>query len=81
MVWVCITFKGDFRLCFIDGILNGQKYVEILKCKLFGLTNFPYIYQQDNYPSYTSRVCQNWFKKNGINALFWPLKSPDLNII
>lgn len=81
MVWGAITYDGQFRLCFVDGTLNGKKYVDILRCKLRGLVNYDYIFQQDNCPAHKSHICRNWMMENELNVLIWPAQSPDLNII
>lgn len=81
MVWGAITYNGTFRLCFIDGTLDGTKYVDILKCKLRGLLFHKHIFQHDNCPAHKSKKCTKWFQDNDLNVLIWPPQSPDLNII
>ncbi|CAF2761239.1 unnamed protein product [Rotaria sp. Silwood2] len=39
------------------------------------------VFQQDNDPKHTSHVVNNWFRKKGIERLFWPPFSPDVNPI
>ena len=39
------------------------------------------VFMQDDAPAHRASVTQEWFKKNKIQTLDWPPKSPDLNPI
>jgi hypothetical protein len=84
-VWVAISWNGVSEIHFINGRLNGQKYVnEILKvslaqyCNTF-FHNQHYILQQDNCPCHTATITKNYFSNQNIEVLDWPSVSPDLN--
>jgi len=90
MVWGMITAKGMGRLHWIDGIMCGPDYVEILDKQFLGTLKDlkirrsgkeGLIFQQDNDPKHTSKVAQEWFQKKNVKKLPWPPSSPDMNII
>ena len=39
------------------------------------------IFQQDNAPSHTAKICKQWFEENNIKIMSWPAISLDLNCI
>ncbi|XP_073531794.1 mRNA-capping enzyme isoform X3 [Phyllobates terribilis] len=77
MVWGC--FAGDTvgDLLKIEGILNQHGYHSILQRHAIPsglrLVGPSFIFQQDNDPKYTSRLCKGY--------LTWPPQSPYLNPI
>lgn len=91
IVWGCISWEGILILEVIDGTLNSDKYLNILRRRL--LRNFPtlhpknlkgkgslsLIYQQDGATSHTSNDVLSYFEQRSIELLPWPAKSPDLN--
>ena len=87
MLWGCMTWNGIGRLVFIDGIMNGEMYRDIInnnlpltnKTRKFELENA--IFQHDNDPKHTAKVTQKWFEDSGVQVLDWPAQSPDLNPI
>jgi hypothetical protein len=94
MVWGCMSTTGVGRLKVCQGIVNAQKYIDILETKMLASArslfdphvNNPrrvpdFVYQQDNAPCHTAKVVQKWFKTNKVNVLDWPGNSPDLNPI
>ena len=86
MVWGCIARNGIGRLHKIDGNVNAQHYLKILKyCALPSMQHLygdqPAIFQQDNAPCHTAKVVKEWIHTNNINTLSWPGNSPDLNPI
>ena len=61
MVWGAISVHGTSRLCIVDGMMNQQKYIEVIKTHLppqirewYGGT--PWIFQQDSAPCHTARL-------------------------
>lgn len=86
MVWGCITFNGVGTITVIDGIVNAQRYIDILEAHLWPVVvrHFPednYIYQDDNAPVHRARIVQDYKRENNIHSMVWPAQSPDLNII
>lgn len=89
MVWGCFSYGGVGQLVKIDGIMKKEQYHSILQryaipsgVKLIG-RNF--IFQQDNDPKHTSKLCMNYLKKKqddgALQILTWPPQSPDVNPI
>lgn len=92
MVWSCMTWYGPGFITKIDGGLNAELYVEILKdefmqtVEYYGIDKDTYIFQQDNDPKHTSKLAKAYLESQGLTEergryLFWPAQSPDLNPI
>ena len=87
MVWGCFAAHGVGHLKRIEGIMDAQKYLDILDEPmihsadlLFGRDNWKF--QQDNDPKHTAKVVQEWMHDNEVPRLEdWPAQSPDLNPI
>ena len=68
MVWNYISSKGVGKLVFIDGILNKNKYLSILKDNLIKSANNMNIrdsfkFYQDNDPKHNkSRIVQEYLQ-------------------
>ena len=79
MVFAAIGYDGTFLLRKIDGNLNGQKYLDMLKEDimpiLIGKFNSDFIYQQDGARPHTSKKVMYFFKEKDINVLEWPSHS------
>ena len=85
-----LMFWGSFcghkigRLHVCEGIMNSDKYINVLQRRLLPFINDvgpDVIYQQDGAPCHTSRKSMNWLKEHNIEVLDWPGNSPDLNPI
>jgi transposase len=48
-------------------------------CQQFGEGHF--LFQYDNAPVHKVRSIQKWLVEIGVEQLFWPAQSPDLNLI
>ena len=85
MVWGCMSSKGLGRLHFIDGIMNSEVYVEILRdCMLPSARDIlgrRFQFQHDNDPKHTSKKVTEFLKQKKVKVLVWPPQSPDLNPI
>jgi hypothetical protein len=87
LAWGCITSSGVRELIRIKGIMDSDKYIEVLSNGLlrtmekFGLNTENVIFMQDNDPKYTSKKTKEWLKINKINCLEWKPQSPDMNPI
>ena len=85
MVWGCMAAKGVGRLHIVEGIVNADKYINILQhCMIPSaqqLFQGTYFFQDDNAPCHRAKVVVAWMKQNNISTIDWPAQSPDLNPI
>ena len=88
MVWgaIGVGFKSD--LTFIEGTLNANDYIELLKTngifqKCNDIIGSSFIFQQDGAPCHTASVTLDWLRIQAkVKLLFgWPPESPDLSPI
>ena len=83
MVWGCMGWESVGKLAEVEGRMNANQYVDILKDNLLpsleesGVPLEDVIFQQDNDPKHTSKKAKKWMEDNGINVLDWPPQSPD----
>ena len=83
MVWWCVAL---FR---IQGTLNQHGYHSILqRCAIpsgLRLVGQSFVFQQDNDPKHTSRLCKGYLTKKEsdgvLHQMTWPPQSPNLNPI
>lgn len=86
MVWGCMAANGVGSLCFIDGIMNHRKYIDILTAELIpsvtklGIRD-TYIFSQDNDPKHTAWNTRQWLLYNTRRQIKTPPQSPDINPI
>ena len=81
MAWGFVKSDGTRGLQKFCGIMNSQKYKEILIETLF-----PYMFlgeklQQDNAPCHISTETLTFFNENCVDFIENPSQSPDLNLI
>lgn len=87
MVWGCMSAKGVGKLHFIDGIVNAQKYKEILEASFLpsiaqcAADDGDFMFQQDGAPCHTAKIVKTWFQEHNIPVLKWTSSSPDLSPI
>ena len=89
-VWGCVSYDCKLPLLRVQGRLTGQRYRdEVLAAAvdphldthpLRGPRDRP-LFQQDNAPVHTARVCRDFLRTNSIDVMPWPSRSPNLNII
>lgn len=93
LCWGAISYQGICILECLEGTINSDIYVDILKRRL--LRNLPalspqtkkgasmdrLIYQHDGAGIHTSFQVQSYFQSREITILPWPPRSPDLNLI
>lgn len=82
LLWGYISFEGVGKLCCFNGIMNADKYINILDnyFKPY-ITNDSY-FQFDNDSKHTSLKASNYLFNNNIKCIrWWPPNSPDLNPI
>ena len=82
MIWDCMTWEGVGYAAKIEGRMDGDLYLQILKDELqqtlehYDLNPSDTIFQQDNDPKHTCKKVKEW-----LEAMVWPPQSPDLNPI
>ena len=80
-----MSSKGLGRLHFIDGIMNSDMYIEILRDQMMPsareVLGRRYLFQHDNDPKHTSKKVTAFLKQKKVKLLAWPPQSPDLNPI
>jgi len=87
MVWGCMTWEGVGYAAKIDGRMDGDLYLQILKddlqnsLRFYGLNPSDVIFQQDNDPKHTCRKVKEWLEGQEFQTMVWPAQSPDLNPI
>lgn len=89
MVWGCFSYAGVGDLYRIKGTLDRNGYHHILKTHAnpsgMRLIGRGYVFQQDNDPKHTSKLCLNFLKNKEnsgeLKIMKWPPQSPDLNPI
>jgi DDE superfamily endonuclease/Transposase len=90
MVWGCVGNNVTGSLVKIEGIMTQQVYKDILQNaalpsggKIYSSENW--IFQEDNDPKHSSKLCRSFLEKeantNGFEVLKWPPQSPDLSPI
>ena len=86
-IWSCITYEGVGWLFKIDGTLEKELYLKILKDELmqtlthYSLDEAKIIFQQDNDPKHTAKIVKEWLTQQKFETMVWPPQSPDLSPI
>ena len=85
MVWGAFSAKGPGPISQVVGIMNAQKYIEILENNLEKYLHenmaANYTFQQDNDPKHAAKATKAWFEQKKIKVMEWPAQSADLNPI
>lgn len=89
MVWGCFSYAGVGDLHRIKGTLDQKGYHSILKMHAIPsgmrLIGRGFLFQQDNDPKHTSKLCATYLKnkedRGELKIMKWPPQSPDLNPI
>jgi len=92
MIWGCFGSDKLGPIVFIDGKINSDKYIELLRSNFLpyvdalindGATNITF--QQDNATPHTAKKSCAWmeeeFKEREIELMVWPSNSPDMSPI
>ena len=84
-IWGGISARGATRIVMFTGIMNAQRYTQILDKGLIPFLRkyFPdgHRLQQDNDPKHNSNYEKKYFEDKNINWWKTPPESPDLNPI
>ena len=85
-MWAGISATVKMDLVFIDGNLNGQRYIdEVLTSHVLPfLRQMPDadpIFQDDNARLHRSRIVDDFLRVNNVNRMDWPAMSPNLSCI
>ena len=89
MVWGCFGNNKPGYLVRITGKLNKEGYLKILQDAAvpsgLNIIGREFIFQQDNDPKHSSKLCQNFLKQKSdekiLKIMQWPSQSPDLSPI
>ena len=92
MIWGCFAGNKLGPIVFVDGTVNADKYIELLRETVLpfldalledGTTNI--VFQQDNATPHTANRTRAWLenvlKERGIALMDWPPNSPDMSPI
>ena len=86
-VWRGFCYHRRLPFVRIHDTLNNKKYREILDQHVFpdATTTWEHIsnfsLQEDNCGPHKSKDIKNYLDENIVHSMFWPLQSPDLNLI
>ena len=84
MFWGCFSKLGLGPLVAIEGSMNAQNYIELLKDIVLpelAAAGRPMVFMQDNAPCHKARVVLDFLGVNSIETLKWTPQSPDMNPI
>jgi transposase len=87
MVWGCLMGGKVGSIYQVEGILEKNQMLSILENYAIPsglrLGGRGFVFQQDNDPKHTSKVCKDFLKSKindgTLHVLEWPSQSPDLN--
>lgn len=84
MFWGCFSKSGLGPLIAIEGNLNSESYLNLLKNQVLPnirRSNPNFTFMHDNAPCHASRAVKAFLDQEGVRTLKWPAQSPDLNPI
>lgn len=85
MVWMMALPNGLLCHSIVEGILNSEKYIDLLKKIVVPIIKLNYgddfVFQEDNAPIHKSHKVRDFMNSSKITVIEWPAKSPDLNIV
>jgi transposase len=92
MVWGCFLSNKLGPIAFIDGTVNKDVYIDVIRDQLMpfidalradGITNI--VFQQDNARPHTAektkKTLNQLTEEHGFSVMTWPPNSPDMNPI
>lgn len=86
MVWSMMSANGTGRLHIVEGTMNSDRYIDVLKNRMIPQARewYPdseFTFMQDGAPCHTSKKSMSYLRSENIDVLEWPGNSPDLNVI
>ena len=84
MFWGCMTRRAWGPIRAVEGTINGDNYLQLLKDKVIPeveAADFEIIFQQDNAPAHKKASVLNFLSQQNFETLDWPPQSPDLSPI
>lgn len=84
MFWGCMTRRAWGPITAIDGTINGETYLQLLKDVVIPeieASEVPIIFQQDNAPAHKKASVTSFLQAQDFEILTWPPQSPDLSPI
>ncbi len=86
MVWGCISAYGMDSLHVLEGTMNAERYIKVLKQHMLPsrwrlFQGRPCVFQQDNAKPHTAAITTAWLHSRRVRVLNWPACSPDLSPI
>jgi hypothetical protein len=87
MVWGCITAHGVGDLCWVEGTMDAEYYLQVLDDYViagrdwYGMDPAKFVFQQDNASIHTASMVNDYLRRTKITVLDWPSNSPDINPI
>ena len=85
LFWGCFCARGVGELVKINGIMNADDYINILKVGYFkslrkwGRTVRNTMFMQDNDPKHKAEKTIKFLHEKKLKVVDWPAQSPDLN--
>jgi len=84
MFWGCFSKLGLGPLVALEGTMNSENYLELIKDTLLpeiDAAGRPMVFMQDNAPCHKAKRIMDFFAQENIETLNWPPQSPDMNPI
>lgn len=86
MFWGCMSSQGMGRLHLVEGSMNADQYLEVLRRRVLPQADdwfegADWIFQQDLAPCHTAKKVKSFFDDQELEVLKWPGNSPDLSPI
>ncbi len=75
MVWGCISAYGLGSLLVLEGTMNAERYIKVLKQHM--LLSRRRVFQQDKANPHTAAITIAWLHSRRVRVLNWPTCSPD----
>ncbi len=69
MVWGCISADGMGSLHVLEGIVNAERYIKVLKQHM--LPSRWRVFQQDNTKPHTAAITKAWLHSRRVRVLNW----------